>query len=58
MAHDDDNDAEGADSHRLDEADLSRQVAAVTGMSGEAAATYAAFLSGRFAPRSSFRDAA
>jgi hypothetical protein len=52
-----DNDSDGADSRRLDEADLGRQVAAVTGMSGDAAATYAAFLSGRFAPRSSFPDA-
>jgi hypothetical protein len=58
MAHQDDDDSEGTDSHSLDQSDLGRQVAAITGMSGEAAATYAAFLSGRFAPRSSFRDAA
>jgi hypothetical protein len=35
-----------------------RQVAHITGMSADAAATYAAFISGRFAHRSAFRDAA
>jgi hypothetical protein len=40
------------------EADEARQVAHITGMSADAAATYAAFVSGRFAPRSAFRDAA
>jgi hypothetical protein len=40
------------------EQDEARQVANITGMSEDAAATYAAFVSGRFAPRSAFRDAA
>ena len=35
-----------------------RQVAHVTGMSADAAATYAAFVSGRFAHSSAFRSAA
>jgi hypothetical protein len=42
----------------LDDVDASRQVAHITGMSPEAAATFAAFHSGRFAHRSAFRDAA
>jgi hypothetical protein len=40
------------------EANDARQVAHITGMSADAAATYAAFISGRFAHRSAFRDAA
>jgi hypothetical protein len=39
------------------EGDAGRQVAHLTGMSADAAATYAAFVSGRFAHRSAFRDA-
>ena len=43
----------------LDEEDeAGRQVAHITGMSADAAATFAAFVSGRFAHRSAFRDAA
>jgi hypothetical protein len=42
----------------LDDVDAGRQVAHITGMSPEAAATFAAFHSGRFAHRSAFRDAA
>ena len=41
-----------------DDGDAGRQVAHITGMSAEAAATFAAFHSGRFAHRSAFRDAA
>jgi hypothetical protein len=42
----------------LDDVDAGRQVAHITGMSPESAATFAAFHSGRFAHRSAFRDAA
>jgi hypothetical protein len=42
----------------LDNGDAGRQVAAVTGMSPDAAQTYSAFHSGRFAHNSAFRDAA
>ena len=42
----------------LDNGDAARQVAHLTGMSEEAAQTFAAFHSGRFAHRSTFRDAA
>lgn len=41
-----------------DGGDAGRQVAFITGMSADAAATFAAFHSGRFAHRSAFRDAA
>ena len=37
--------------------DAGRQIAYITGMSADAAATFAAFHSGRFAHRSAFRDA-
>ena len=47
-----------SDVTRDEEDEASRQVAHVTGMSADAAATYAAFVSGRFAHRSAFRDAA
>jgi hypothetical protein len=47
-----------SDVTRSEEDEAGRQVAHVTGMSAEAAATYAAFVSGRFAHRSAFRDAA
>ena len=47
-----------SDVTRDEENEASRQVAHVTGMSADAAATYAAFVSGRFAHRSAFRDAA
>ena len=42
----------------LDDGNAARQVAHVTGMSADAAATFAAFHSGRFAHSSAFRDAA
>jgi len=41
----------------FDDGDAGRQVAFITGMSADAAATFAAFHSGRFAHRSAFRDA-
>jgi hypothetical protein len=41
-----------------DDGDAGRQVAFITGMSADAAATFAAFHSGRFAHRPAFRDAA
>jgi hypothetical protein len=41
----------------LDEGATGRQVAAVSGMSADAAATFAAFYSGRFAHRSAFPEA-
>ena len=47
-----------SDVTRDEEDEAGRQVAHVTGMSADAAATYAAFVSGRFAHRSAFRDAA
>ena len=37
--------------------DAGRQIAYITGMSAEAAATFAAFHSGRFAQRATFKDA-
>jgi len=43
---------------RSEEDEAGRQVARVTGMSADAAATYAAFISGRFAQRPAFPDAA
>ena len=45
------------DGTELDDGDAGRQVAFITGMSADAAATFAAFHSGRFAHRSTFRDA-
>ena len=42
----------------LDNGDAGRQVAHLTGMSADAAQTFAAFHSGRFAHNSAFRDAA
>jgi hypothetical protein len=46
-----------SDVTRLEEQEAGRQVAHITGMSADAANTYAAFVSGRFAHRSAFRDA-
>jgi hypothetical protein len=42
----------------LDNGDAARQVAHLTGMSADAAQTYSAFHSGRFAHNPAFRDAA
>ncbi|WP_157592238.1 hypothetical protein [Solirubrobacter soli] len=58
MEQDKSEDRTDPDVTRLEETEASRQVAHVTGMSADAAATYAAFVSGRFASRSAFRDAA
>ena len=58
MEQDHTNEGPDADVARGEEADVGRQVAHITGMSAEAAATYAAFVSGRFAHRSAFRGAA
>src|SRR5262249_39277690 len=58
MAGEDENDPAVPGLRSIEEADASRQVAAVTGMSADSAATFASFLSGRRAPSSAFRDAA
>ena len=58
MEQDQTEDRPDPDVTRDEEDEAGRQVANVTGMSAEAAATYAAFVSGRFAHRSAFRDAA
>jgi hypothetical protein len=58
MEQDHTEDRTQSDVTRHEEDDAGRQVAHVTGMSADAAATYAAFVSGRFALRSAFRDAA
>jgi hypothetical protein len=55
MAQDETEDRPETDVTGFDNGDAGRQVAHITGMSAEAAATFAAFHSGR---RSSFRDAA
>jgi hypothetical protein len=39
----------------VDGGDAARQVAHVTGMSADSARTFAAFVSGRYAPSSAFR---
>jgi hypothetical protein len=57
MEQDQTKDGPAADVSGAEENDA-RQVAHITGMSADAAATYAAFVSGRFAHRSAFRDAA
>jgi hypothetical protein len=58
MTQDEDQDRTEPAVEGLDDGDAGRQIAHVTGMSADAAATFAAFHSGRFAHRSSFRDAA
>jgi hypothetical protein len=58
MEQDKAEDRSDSDVTRHEECDAGRQVAHITGMSADAAATYAAFVSGRFAHRSAFRDAA
>jgi hypothetical protein len=58
MEQDKSEDRADSDVTRREEDDAGRQVAHVTGMSADAAATYAAFVSGRVAHRSAFRDAA
>jgi hypothetical protein len=58
MAQDEDEDRTEPVVSPLDDGDAGRQVAHVTGMSADAAATFAAFHSGRFAHRAAFRDAA
>jgi hypothetical protein len=39
----------------LDDGDAARQVAHLTGMTADSARTFAAFVSGRYAPSSAFR---
>jgi hypothetical protein len=59
MTQDEDQDRTESAPESLDNGDAGRQVAAVTGMSADAAQTYSAFHSGRFAHNSAFRrDAA
>ena len=58
MAQDEDQDRTDPVEVHFDNGDAGRQVAHVTGMSADAAATFANFHSGRFAHRSAFRDAA
>jgi hypothetical protein len=58
MAQDETTERSESDVARHEEDDAGRQVAHITGMSAESAATFAAFHSGRFAQRSAFRDAA
>jgi hypothetical protein len=58
MTQDEDQDRTEPAVEGLNDGDAGRQIAHVTGMSADAAATFAAFHSGRFAHRSSFRDAA
>jgi hypothetical protein len=58
MAQDQPEDRAPSGETRLDDDDAGRQVAYITGMSAEAAATFAAFHSGRYAHCSAFRVAA
>jgi hypothetical protein len=58
MTQDDEQDRSEAPRPSLDNGDAARQVAHLTGMSPEAAETFAAFHSGRFAQGSAFKDAA
>lgn len=58
MTQDDDQDRTESVADGLDNGDAGRQVAHLTGMSADAAQTFAAFHSGRFAHSSAFRDAA
>jgi hypothetical protein len=58
MAQDETEDRTESDVTRREEGDAGRQIAHITGMSAESAATFAAFHSGRFAHHSAFRDAA
>jgi hypothetical protein len=59
MAQDETEDRKDPDVTVLDDGgDAGRQVAFITGMSADAAATFAAFHSGRFALWSASRDAA
>lgn len=58
MTQDDDQDRTEPAAVSLDNGDAGRQVAHLTGMSEDAAQTFAAFHSGRFAHNSAFRDAA
>ena len=58
MTQDEDQDRTDSVAPELDNGDAGRQVAHVTGMSADAAATFAAFHSGRFAHNTAFRDAA
>ena len=58
MTDDDDQDRTEPAGPSLDNGDAARQVANVTGMSVEAATTFAAYHSGRFAHCSAFNDKA
>jgi hypothetical protein len=58
MTPDEDQDRTESVPQPLDNGDAGRQVAHVTGMSADAAQTYCAFHSGRFAHNPAFRDAA
>ncbi len=57
MTQDEEQDRTEPVAESLDNGDAGRQVAHLTGMNADAAQTYAAFHSGRFAPNSAFRDA-
>jgi hypothetical protein len=58
MTHDDAEDRSEPPRPELDNGDAARQVAHLTGMSPEAAETFAAYHAGRFAQGSGFPDAA
>jgi hypothetical protein len=58
MTNEEDQDRTESVAEPLDNGDAGRQVAHLTGMSADAAQTFAAFHSGRFAHRATFRDAA
>jgi hypothetical protein len=58
MTDDENQDRTDPATDSLDNGDAGRQVAHLTGMSEDAAQTFAAFYSGRFAHSSAFRDAA
>lgn len=57
MTDTDDQDRPEAPGASLDNGDAARHVAHLTGMSPEAAETFAAYHSGRFAQGSAFKDA-
>ena len=57
MAQDKTEDRPESDVTGAADSDAGRQIAYITGMSADAAATFAAFHSGTFAQRSSFKDA-
>jgi hypothetical protein len=58
MTQDENQDRTESVAEPLDNGDAGRQVAHLTGMTADAAQTFANFHSGRFAHNSAFRDAA